>query len=132
MLSNKKYFCHVSDRTLQMPRYGVLSTQHDHWLQVKWQGSFAPVGSEDENVFHLDKSDVETVGSRDQIKIRQGCALIRAPEICHAISIELYLPPQVKKVIVHKYGQADAYCFFRKRGNIVYPGEDLEKDPFHH
>ena len=113
-----------------MPKYGVLSARHDHWLQVQWKGTFVPEGSDSDEAITLYKTDVESVGNRDQIRIRNGCALMQAPERCTAVSIDVYLLPQVKKVIIHKFGLCDAYCFFRQRGATCYLGRDLDKDPF--
>ena len=102
-----------------MPRYSVLSTRYDHWLQVQWKGTFTPQNrqsdeAEDNARVLLDKTDVELVGNRDQIMIKDGCALMRAPERSTVIFIDVYLFPKVKKVIVHKFGLCDAYCYFRK------------------
>ena len=114
-----------------MPRYSVLSAHHDHWLQVQWKGTFTPDGYEDDTPVVLNKTDIETVGNRDQITIRDSCALLRAPANCTCVAIDLYLPPKIIKVIVHKFGNRNAYCFFRWRGQYSYAGIDLDKDPFH-
>ena len=111
-----------------MPRFGVLSTQYDHWLQVQWKGQYCTCP--EDKVFFLDKTDIETVGYRDQIKIKDGCALLRAPETCPAVAVDLYLPPKVKKLIVHTFGRQDSLCFFRQQGHISYAGSELDKDPF--
>ena len=44
--------------------------------------------------------------------------------------MNLYLPPQVKTLIVQKFGIREAYCFFTNRGQNVYHGKNLDKDPF--
>ena len=132
MLKGYNFFFPLIDTTTtEMGQYSVLSTHHDHWLQVIWEGIFIPDDADREQIITLDQTDVESVGNSNQIRIKDSCALMRAPEISSGIRIDVYLPPKVKKVIVHKFGKTDAYCSFRQRGQISYVGADLESNPFH-
>ena len=56
----------------KMGQYGVLSAHLDHWLQVKWEGTFIPHNADTDEVITLDKTDVESVGNRDQIRIKDS------------------------------------------------------------
>ena len=116
----------------QTSRRGLLSCKMDHWLQLHWSGTYVERSGTTRNLQLLDKTDIESVGSRDQIQIRNRCALIRALERCDGVTIDVYLPPQVKTLIVHKFGWTETYCYFRNFGANVYPGKDCEKDPFYY
>ena len=112
-----------------MPR-GILSATKDHLLQVHWSCEFLQEDGNPDKVQNLDKLDVETLGSRDQIMIHHHCVLIRASEWCHGIKFDIKLPPQVKCVIVKKFGNSNAYCYFTQRGDKTRKGKKLRWDPF--
>ena len=107
---------------------GILSREHDHWMQLQWTGFFISAKNDTGSwIQSLDKTDIEGHGSGDQIIIRRGCPLTRAPERCYGVCINL----QVKTLIVHKYGFEGPFCYFKNQGQNAYAGQDLETDPFH-
>ena len=110
----------------KLSRCGVRNAEKTHWLQVHWTGSYGGGAY----LQDLDRTDIETVGARNQIQIKNGSALIRAPERCTGVTVDVYLPPQVRTLIVHKFAMTETYCFFKNAGRTAYPGEDLRNDPF--
>ena len=104
--------------------------QHDHPQQLQWIGEYSPDPDRNDKIQDLDKTDVQAISYQDRIEIKKKCVLMRASEWCTGVHINVFLPPQVKAVIIRKYGQAEAYCFFQKRGSKVYPGCRMKTDPF--
>ena len=62
----------------------------------------------------------------------KGAILLYMGENASRVSCDLQLPPQVTRVIIHKYGKKQAICFAKKfRGTvIVRPGDELDGDSY--
>ena len=83
-------------------------------MQDQWTGQYMQPDGNTSRIQLLDETDLESFGSRDQMIIRKRCVLLRAPEWCQGVAIDLKLPPNIKAVIVHKLGNPEMYCYFRK------------------
>ena len=55
--------------------------------------------------------------------------LMRCSEWPQGIKVSVTLPTQVRKVIVVKFG-GEVMCFAIQYGKKVYPGHNLERNPF--
>ena len=82
------------------------------------------------NVQHLDKMDLDFVGGRDQIKIWGKSVKTYIQEKTDIVSVFMKLPEQVDRIIVFRFGQREPVCYAENEGRDVYPGSELERNPF--
>ena len=113
-----------------MSNKGILSLFQDHLGQVQWHGTYLQPGGDPARVLKLNKTDVESHGHHDQMKIKHKCVLMRTSSWCTGVEIDVMLPPQVKCNIIHKFGSNEPYCFFTKYGHRAKHGNRLRWDPF--
>ena len=75
----------------------------------------------------LDNSDLEMCPNSNRIQVKDGAILLYVGEFTTVVKVELYLPPCVTKVIIHRYGENTTFCGSTDRGNTV---KKEIKDPF--
>ena len=82
------------------------------------------------NVQHLDKMDLDYVDGRDQIKIWSKSVRCYVQCATDIVSVFMKLPHQVDRIIIFRYGQREPVCFAENQGDDVYPGSELDRNPF--
>ena len=102
--------------------------EYNHW-HYRWSFTYR-LNDTGRNVQHLDKMDLDYIGDRDQIKIWSKCVRAYVQHNTDIVSVFMNLPQQVDRIIIFQYGQRDPVCFAENCGEDVYPGSDLDKNPF--
>ena len=89
---------------------------------VEW--SFEYRFTTGENVQHLTKIDVDSYGDRDQIKIWRRSVRAFIQEKTDVVSVHMFLPQQVDRVIIFRFGIREPVCYAENVGDglQVYPG----------
>ena len=107
---------------------GILTRNPRDYVRglVTWNFSF---NGHCERIQELNKSDVEGVYGRNQIRIKEHSVLIRCSEWAEGIKVSVTLPTRVRKVIVMQFG-GRIMCYATQYGKKVYSGENLENNPF--
>ena len=108
-----------------MPKYqtrckGIRSATWNHPWQMKWTFEYLKPGGDRQKIQFLDKSDVETLGNRDQIRICKGRVVIRMSEGYDGVYVNVHLPPGVQQLAVKQYGNADPICVAEDYGETVH------------
>ena len=111
-------------------RRGILDTRKPHPMHRQWSFEYeirGATGWTDE----LDNTDLYMC-TTSYPHIHKGAILLYMGENASRVSCDLQLPPQVTRVIIHKYGKKQAICFAKKfHGTvIVRPGDELDGDPY--
>ena len=105
----------------RVPEYNKF---HDPWsftYRLKENGN---------RVQYLDKMDLDYVGGRDQIKIWLKSVMAYVEERTDMVSVHMNLPSKVDRIIIFQFGKLEPVCYAENQGKDVYPGIQLDKNPF--
>ena len=91
---------------------------------VEWSFDYTinPAGTDIQN---LEKMDLECVDGREQIKIWNRSIRAFIQEKTDVVSVSMYLPQQVDRIIIFHFGQSQPVCYAEniEDGIKVYPGK---------
>ena len=86
---------------------------------MRWVFQYLKPGGDPAKMEYLDKTDVEALGNKDQIRIRNGTVIIRMGQNYDGVHVDVRLPPDVQRLAVHQYGITDPICIAEDYGKTV-------------